>query len=46
METATFNDFKNVLLQLMQWYCARHLQVRDEEAIDKCDQKICILEKQ
>ena len=39
MEAAIFNGFQSVITKLLQLYCARHLQERDQLAIDKCHQK-------
>ena len=40
MEAAIFNGFKSVLTGLFQLYCVRHLQQRDEKAVDKCHEKV------
>ena len=42
MEAAIFNGFQSVITKLSQLYCARHLQQRDEKAIDSCHQKSSI----
>ena len=42
MEAAIFNGFQSVISKLLQLYCARHLQQRDEKAIDSCHQKSSI----
>ena len=39
MEAAIFNGFQSVVCKLLQMYCARYLQQRDEKAIDCCHQK-------
>ena len=46
MEAAIFNGFQSVILKLLQVYCARHLQQRDEKAIDSCHQKSSITHQQ
>ena len=35
MEAAIYNGFKSVIENLMRLLCVRHIQIRDEEAIDK-----------
>ena len=43
MEAAVFNGFPSVISRvLLQPYCVRHLQQRDEKAIDSCHQKSSI----
>ena len=42
MEAAIFNGFQSVISKLLQLYCARYLQQRDEKAIDSCHQKSSI----
>ena len=42
MEAAIFNGFQSAICKLLQLYCARHLQQRDEKAIDSCHQKSSI----
>ena len=42
MEAAIFNGFQSAICKLLQLYCARHLQERDEKAIDSCHQKSSI----
>ena len=39
MEAAIFNGFQSVVCKLLQLYCARYLQQRDEKVIDCCHQK-------
>ena len=39
MEAAIFSGFHSVISKLLQLYCSRHLQQRDEKAIDSCHQK-------
>ena len=42
MEAAIFNGFQSIISKLLQLYCARYLQQRDEKAIDSCHQKSSI----
>ena len=42
MEAAIFSGFHSVISKLLQLYCLRHLQQRDEKAIDSCHQKSSI----
>ena len=45
MEAAIFNGFQSVLRSLLLLYCVRHLQKRDEIAIEKCQEKNKTAEK-
>ena len=42
MKAAIFNGFQSVISKLLQLYCVRYLQQRDEKTIDSCHQKSSI----